>query len=229
LTLCSWPCRLNQNKKQKHLSSKDKKVCADFREFFLTLICVAEDKVLEYLKQVSCLFFGRVSSEFRADESSIWRRGCRRKSERCCSKVCSTKIFGSVGGEEWIDPEGIRWVKRRYNFNWWLWLLLSGKTSFFVYNQSKIKSLPNDKINEFQHEVTKLEEENKLLSGEVKSHVAGNVSEILTIAAPSSRRIHLPTELAKIKATLTNEEIEAQIVTLQASVWLLFPRAFHAI
>ncbi len=46
--------------------------------------------------------------------------------------------------------------------------------------------------------------------------------EILTIAAPSSRSIYSPTELAKIKATLTDEEIEAQIVTLRASVWLLF-------
>jgi hypothetical protein len=75
----------------------------------------------------------------------------------------------------------------------------------------------------------KLEEENKILSGEAKSYVGGNVSSDAYDSKPSSRRIYSPTELAKIKATLTDEEIEAQIVTLQASVWLLFPRAIHAI
>ena len=106
-----------------------------------------------------------------------------------------------------------------------------GKTSFFVYNQSKIDSLTNDKINEFQLELTKLEEENKILSGEVKSHTAGNVSEIETHSSTDSlTRMYSLTELTKIKATLTDEEIEAQIVTLQSSVWLLcFPRAFHFI
>ena len=60
----------------------------------------------------------------------------------------------------------------------------AGKTTFFVYNQSKIDSLPNDKMNEFKHQLTILEEENKLLVGEVKSYTAGNVYEILTIGAP---------------------------------------------
>ena len=59
-----------------------------------------------------------------------------------------------------------------------MWLPRAGKTSFFVYNQSKIDSLPTDRINEFKHELTILEEGNKLLIGEVKSYTTGNVYKI---------------------------------------------------
>ncbi|KAF9528486.1 TBPIP-domain-containing protein [Crepidotus variabilis] len=72
-----------------------------------------------------------------------------------------------------------------------------GKTTFFVYDQSKINSLPKEKIDELKAEVNGVEEENKLLMAEVKS---------------------LTTDLTKIKSTPTDEEIEAQISSVKASI-----------
>ena len=54
---------------------------------------------------------------------------------------------------------------------------LVGKTTFYVYNQSKIDSLPNDKIKELNGELITLEDENKLLSAEVKSYSGGKVQD----------------------------------------------------
>ncbi|CAA7259152.1 unnamed protein product [Cyclocybe aegerita] len=73
-----------------------------------------------------------------------------------------------------------------------------GKTTFFVYNQEKIDSLPPDKIADLKSELAKIEGENKALAAEVKSHSS---------------------ELAKIKATPTDEEIDRQIADVQKAVW----------
>jgi len=52
---------------------------------------------------------------------------------------------------------------------------VTGKTTFFVYNQAKIDCLPNEKINELKSEVSKIEDENQALSGDLKAYTAGKV------------------------------------------------------
>lgn len=54
---------------------------------------------------------------------------------------------------------------------------LPGKTTFYVYNQSKIESLPNDRIKEINEELITLEEDNKLLSAEVKLYSGGKLQD----------------------------------------------------
>ncbi|KIM45056.1 hypothetical protein M413DRAFT_66480 [Hebeloma cylindrosporum] len=72
-----------------------------------------------------------------------------------------------------------------------------GKTTFFVYNQAKIDCLPNEKIIELKSQVSKIEDENQVLTGELKACSA---------------------ELARIKATPTDEEIDGQITSVEASI-----------
>lgn len=62
----------------------------------------------------------------------------------------------------------------------WYWsesLIISfffaGKTSFFVYNQEKIESMPSDKLVELKKDLVSLEDENKLLANEVKTYTTG--------------------------------------------------------
>jgi 26S proteasome regulatory subunit, ATPase 3, interacting protein len=49
----------------------------------------------------------------------------------------------------------------------------AGKTSFFVYNQEKIESMPSDKLVELKKDLVSLEDENKLLANEVKTYTIG--------------------------------------------------------
>lgn len=49
----------------------------------------------------------------------------------------------------------------------------AGKTSFFVYNQEKIESMPSDKLLELKKDLASLEDENKLLANEVKTYTIG--------------------------------------------------------
>jgi 26S proteasome regulatory subunit, ATPase 3, interacting protein len=49
----------------------------------------------------------------------------------------------------------------------------TGKTSFFVYNQEKIESMPSDKLVELKKDLVSLEDENKLLANEVKTYTIG--------------------------------------------------------
>ncbi|KAF5321327.1 hypothetical protein D9619_001498 [Psilocybe cf. subviscida] len=72
-----------------------------------------------------------------------------------------------------------------------------GKTTFFVYNQNKLDSLPAEKVNEIQAELAKIEDENKLLLAEVKA---------------------MSGELAKIKATPTDGDIDNEISKLKATI-----------
>ena len=48
-----------------------------------------------------------------------------------------------------------------------------GKSTFFVYNQSKIEELPAEKLATLEAQLKDVEEENKLLTVEVKSLSAG--------------------------------------------------------
>ncbi|KAF8895721.1 TBPIP-domain-containing protein [Gymnopilus junonius] len=72
-----------------------------------------------------------------------------------------------------------------------------GKTTFFVYNQAKIECLPSEKISDLKAELSKVEEENQALTTVVKSY---------------------STELAKIKATPTDVELDTQIVDVKAAI-----------
>ena len=51
--------------------------------------------------------------------------------------------------------------------------LFLGKSTFFVYNQSKIDNLPAEKLVTLEAQLKEAEEENKLLTAEVKSLSAG--------------------------------------------------------
>ncbi|KJA20011.1 hypothetical protein HYPSUDRAFT_68780 [Hypholoma sublateritium FD-334 SS-4] len=72
-----------------------------------------------------------------------------------------------------------------------------GKTTFFVYNQAKIDCLPQEKIAALNTELGQVEDENKELAAEGK-RLAG--------------------ELAKIKATPTDDELDNQIAGVKASI-----------
>ncbi|KDR75281.1 hypothetical protein GALMADRAFT_249282 [Galerina marginata CBS 339.88] len=72
-----------------------------------------------------------------------------------------------------------------------------GKTTFFVYNQAKIDCLPNEKITDLQAELSKIEDENQILSGQVKS---------------------CSTELAKVKTTPTDSELDTQITIVKEAI-----------
>ncbi|KAF9564791.1 TBPIP-domain-containing protein [Agrocybe pediades] len=72
-----------------------------------------------------------------------------------------------------------------------------GKTTFFVYNQSKIDCLPNERIADLNAELAKVEDENQALSAEAKSYLA---------------------ELVKVKATPTDHELDAQIAKVEATI-----------
>jgi hypothetical protein len=52
-------------------------------------------------------------------------------------------------------------------------LRVTEKTSFFVYNQAKIDYLANEKNKELKSEVSKIEDENQVLSGDLKACSAG--------------------------------------------------------
>ncbi|KAF4620329.1 hypothetical protein D9613_000353 [Agrocybe pediades] len=73
----------------------------------------------------------------------------------------------------------------------------AGKTTFFVYNQSKIDCLPNERIADLNAELAKVEDENQALSAEAKSYLA---------------------ELVKVKATPTDHELDAQIAKVEATI-----------
>jgi len=49
----------------------------------------------------------------------------------------------------------------------------AGKTTFFVYNQEKIESMPSEKLAELKKDLASLEDENKLLANEVKIYTTG--------------------------------------------------------
>ena len=51
--------------------------------------------------------------------------------------------------------------------------LFLGKSTFFVYNQSNIENLPAEKLAMTEVQLKDVEEENKLLTAEVKSLLAG--------------------------------------------------------
>jgi len=48
-----------------------------------------------------------------------------------------------------------------------------GKSTFFVYNQSKIENLPAERLVTLDEQLKDVEEENKLLTAEAKSLSAG--------------------------------------------------------
>ena len=50
---------------------------------------------------------------------------------------------------------------------------IPGKSTFFVYSQSKIENLPAEKLATLDAQLKDVEEENKLLTAEVKSLSAG--------------------------------------------------------
>ena len=49
----------------------------------------------------------------------------------------------------------------------------AGKTSFFVYNQERIESMPSEKLVELKKDLASLEDANKLLANDVKAHTIG--------------------------------------------------------
>ena len=51
--------------------------------------------------------------------------------------------------------------------------LFLGKSTFFVFNQSKIENLPAEKLATLETQLKDVEEENKLLTAETKSLSAG--------------------------------------------------------
>ncbi|KAF9647633.1 TBPIP-domain-containing protein [Thelephora ganbajun] len=72
-----------------------------------------------------------------------------------------------------------------------------GKSTFFVYNQSKIENLPAEKLVTLEAQLKDIEEENKLLTAEVKS---------------------LSAELGKIKSTPTDSELDEQVVQTEEKI-----------
>ncbi|TFK44460.1 TBPIP-domain-containing protein [Crucibulum laeve] len=72
-----------------------------------------------------------------------------------------------------------------------------GKTTFFVANQANMESIPGEKITAIESEIKSIEEENKLLAVEIKSSAA---------------------ELAKVKTTPTNIDLQNQIEQTEAAI-----------
>ena len=50
---------------------------------------------------------------------------------------------------------------------------MSGKSTFFVANQSNLEDMPTEKVSSLEKEKKELEEENKGLSNDVKSMTSG--------------------------------------------------------
>jgi 26S proteasome regulatory subunit (ATPase 3-interacting protein) len=69
------------------------------------------------------------------------------------------KTYGRYLPNPWVPPAYI--------------YLFLGKSTFFVYNQSKIESLPAEKLVTLDGQLKDVEEENKLLTAEVRSLSAG--------------------------------------------------------
>jgi 26S proteasome regulatory subunit (ATPase 3-interacting protein) len=90
-----------------------------------------------------------------------------------------------------------------------------GKSTFFVYNQSKIENLPAEKLGILEAQLKEVEEENKLLAAEAKTLSAGIWSSE-TLVIPWSIQPLL--ELAKIKYTPTDSELDAQVVQTEEKV-----------
>ncbi|KAH9485222.1 Homologous-pairing protein 2 [Psilocybe cubensis] len=72
-----------------------------------------------------------------------------------------------------------------------------GKTTFFVYNQAKIECLSPERINELKKELAAIDDQIQASSSEIKSYSA---------------------ELAKIKATPTNNELTSQIEATKSRI-----------
>lgn len=65
---------------------------------------------------------------------------------------------------------------------------LPGKTTFFVYNQAKIECLSNENILKSKNELAALEDQNQILSAELKSLTAGI---IISSGHPMSKFAHI--------------------------------------
>ncbi|KAF4563451.1 hypothetical protein EYR40_006817 [Pleurotus pulmonarius] len=74
---------------------------------------------------------------------------------------------------------------------------LYGKTTFFVANQATIASVPDEEIATLETERKQVEEENTLKAAEVKA---------------------LTNELARLKSTPTNDELDTQIADTKAAI-----------
>jgi len=72
-----------------------------------------------------------------------------------------------------------------------------GKTTFFVANQAKIDALSPDQISASEEELKKLDEENKALAAQIKTTTA---------------------ELAKIKNTPSDSELDEQLASLEDAI-----------
>jgi hypothetical protein len=55
----------------------------------------------------------------------------------------------------------------------WVHPLILGKTTFFVANQANIESMPPEKVAELEAEYKSIDDENKLLAAELRTHTAG--------------------------------------------------------
>lgn len=89
-----------------------------------------------------------------------------------------------------------------------------GKSAFFVYNQSKIEDLPAEKLAILETQLKEVEEENKLLTVEVKTILAG--VQFREVLVPWNAQPHL--ELAKIKSTPTDTELEERVAQSEEKV-----------
>ncbi|KAF9788271.1 TBPIP-domain-containing protein [Thelephora terrestris] len=153
----------------------------------------AEETVLQYLKRVRKYGAAVLANTLKVaspDESPVRRRRCFFKPERGRTKDGNTEDSSDPRREGRDNTEDIR-CPAAYTH------LFLGKSTFFVYNQSKIDNLPAEKLVTLEAQLKEAEEENKLLAAEVKS---------------------LSAELGKIKSAPTDAELGGQVAHTEEKI-----------
>jgi hypothetical protein len=107
------------------------------------------------------------------DEPPFWCCGCFFEPERSRSEDGDPEDSPDPRREGRSNTKDIRSVLPRPTDTHRIYPPLPGKSTFFVYNQSKIENLPAEKLATLEAQLKDVEEENKLLTVEVKSLSAG--------------------------------------------------------
>jgi 26S proteasome regulatory subunit, ATPase 3, interacting protein len=116
----------------------------------------------------------------------------------------------------------------------WLWVLLdhAGKTTFFVANQANLEDMPVEKLRALEDEHKAIEEASKALVIEVKAvntgrKMAKNSKLDWSSAIADQGYISPFEELAKLRSTPTDQEIETQLSETAASVRIPLARIHY--
>ena len=93
----------------------------------------------------------------------------------------------------------------------------AGKTTFFVANQANLEDMPQQKLAELEAEFKQHEEQNKSLSGEIKTLGSGALRHHTRRKAALRIRSSL-VDIAKLKATPTDAELAQEMERLASVV-----------